>query len=178
MCHVGRIERWRPACDFRPMPSPPPPPPGSAAARCLNQTWRWETGLSCNSSAATGHGHTPGNGCANTSYTRARGCSLDCVVGTVQLPSSTAPNCSPQDCRAACCANPDCESWYMNVGGNAGVPGCDSGKWHFLLVFVCSHSDGNGLSPPMLLASRSQRLPHRSRRQGCLRRRQWFQARQ
>ena len=28
--------------------------------------------------------------------------------------------------RAACCANPRCESWFINVGGNAGVPGCDS----------------------------------------------------
>jgi hypothetical protein len=102
------ITKWRPKCNFQPTESAwPSPPIGPQAEQCMNSTWEWESGLRCTL--------TPVPNATNL-----------CRVGTVQLPSQVVPHCSPEDCRAACCANPRCESWFINIGGNAGVPGCDS----------------------------------------------------
>ena len=107
-----KISKWRPRCNFQPMAHPPPPPTGPGAAQCLNQSWEWESGLWCDRPV----GGTPGVDCVNNSYTRARGCRAACVVNTTQLPNAVEVHCSPEDCRNACCADPECESWQINIG--------------------------------------------------------------
>ena len=136
-----KISKWRPRCNFQPMAHPPPPPTGPGAAQCLNQSWEWESGLWCDRPV----GGTPGVDCVNNSYTRARGCRAACVVNTTQLPNAVEVHCSPEDCRNACCADPECESYTIDIGGNGGVPGCDSIRpccW--LFKGNVSHHDQSG----------------------------------
>ena len=91
------IRQWRPRCNFQPMAKPRPVPPGPAVHQCNNQSWRWESALRCN--------HSYDVPLHNAS----------CFVAALQLPNEVEVHCSPEDCRAACCANDKFEAWFMVV---------------------------------------------------------------